>query len=191
MKSTYHEKFDSIARYLKEVSQLYELHLQKNVNLGLQVTKTIKEIKQFFENENAPSKIAKCASLISEIDILDRGYYPHSFLKIEHPKREMQSLHFYKIIQEINALITHEYEQIQDQINQAEKLIETIILSALQNRIFDLNQLSASPSDETLEELWKKLAEYEALFLIQRKAMCLVYKNDCLISLAKILSLIH
>ncbi|WP_428656795.1 hypothetical protein [Runella sp.] len=191
MESTYHEKFDNISGCLKEVGQLYELHLQKNMNLGLQVTKVVKEIKQFFEKENAPSKIAKCASLLSEIDIIDRGYHPNSFLKIEHPKREMQSMLFYKILQEINALITYEYEQIQDRINQAEKLIETIILSALQNRIIDPNQLSTPPSGEALEELWKILAEHEVLFLIQRKALCLVFKNDCLVSLSRVLSLIH
>ena len=141
-----------------------------------------------FSKTNNVTKVSQLESLKAEFVTSQKGINPYTLQKVTVGRRGLKRTVTFKILQEAEAILRHELNEITTHLEEASLMIQNIVLSAVQSGFLTAEQIQQARSQEAVETIWNDLGKDAALGVVQKKVLLAIGIYDAIIILGDIVA---
>jgi len=178
-----HQQRKRLDELMTELSIALQIYAEASYDLDSKIDVLIDHALEYYQDAELPTIIAKLNICKCDIATLKRGYHPETFLKIEREKRNTQYSQMYRTLRQIEHIIGEDARKIKFKLDQAEELIEQLILNAMQLGRINEDMIRNRKSQDDLEHIWKTIGEEHSLNIFQKKIVVTCTFLDAIILL--------
>lgn len=181
MKHVLHLRLQKIESFFSQLQATQQLLMNHNLEAFDQASVLTEAIATHFNDLGQINLAMKVRNIAAQNTLIIKGFEPQTSLKIPIPRREQQFAFESQILINLSEVLDQDFTAIQNNITEASKLIENLVLVALQNKLIKEEIFKDEISQEELEEIWAQLGQIESLALLQKRTYLYVHKLDSLV----------
>ena len=181
MKRFFHHDLNLIDVQLKAISAVWLKYQIKSYDLydstPLLMDDTIKMYQQLSKGNRETQMNTHKAELLTA----KRGIDPITLAKVTIHKNELVANTIFKILQNMTALVQEDEQDIRNKLTNAGETINQIILTSLQQGLFNRSDIDKLSSSDQVQLLWIKIGQNENIALGQAQLLLNVSKYDAVV----------
>ncbi len=180
MKPFLHHDRKQLVKFLNEVADLGLAYRSRVFGAEDRLSNWLATLEEYFSQKpSGAAKVAEIARLRNYLETANRGVHPVLLQKLNKGRREMQATAIFSVLNETTVLLVAYHEKIEASLEEAQELLEQILLSALHEDIIDglsINTAASSPRES--EVLWTVLWAHPDLQLSCQRVLLSVSTQD-------------
>ena len=183
MKTLLYYKKQRLEEFLYQLTVLNQYYIERRYELEDELVLFLEKLEHFFQELGESNYQAKVSHLLVYYHTAKRGINPQTLEKLKLGKRENSWIGIFHVLESVTEILTDDYEQLNEKLEEASALLNPLILSAIQSKLITEKQLEALEKRENLESLWIELLAHEQVMLIEKKLKLSMEKEDIFILL--------
>ncbi len=151
-----------------------KMYNQKDLNSETALERAIDAGIASFSGTQGLNTASQLESLKAELITAQQGVNPYTLEKSALGRRQMRTAVAFRVMQNLQVLLLAEASSIQTRLQEAEAIVQQILLSAMQSGLLTPQQLKDANSEEAVEVIWKDVEKESALLVAKKKVILAV-----------------
>lgn len=170
----WHKEQQRVQHVLELTVTALKMYNQKDLNAEAALERAIDAAIESFSGAQALNTASQLESLKAELVTAQQGVNPYTLEKPTLGRRQMRTAVAFRVMQNLQALLVAEANSIQTRLQEAEAIVQQILLSAMQGGLLTAQQLKDANSQEAVEVIWKDVEKEGALLVAKKKVILAV-----------------
>ena len=167
------------------------MYNQKDLNAEAALERAIDTAIESFSGAEGLNTASQLESLKAELITAQQGVNPYTLEKHQLGRRQMRTAVAFRVMQNVQSLLLAEASSIQTRLQEAETIVQQILLSAMQSGLLTAQQLKDANSQEAVEVIWKDIEKESALLVAKKKVILAVGVFDASILCNTVVSILR
>jgi hypothetical protein len=169
MRTLLHFRYQECAQFLGELSDLQASYRVKSFSFDAKFTDWLDKLEAAFADQETSRQRAEIAQLRSKLTTAQEGINPETLTKVSTGRRAMlRGVHF-RVLEETNRLLVDLFEGLHTKMSEARKLLDQILLTAMQDGVLPDDLLSKGITIEEAQQVWSLLQQHPGMVIACRK----------------------
>ena len=187
----WHQQQQQVQHVMELTVAALRMYNQKDLDAEAAIERAIDAAIGSFSGAQGLNTASQLESLKSELITAQQGVNPYTLEKPTLGRRQMRTAVAFRVMQNLQALLLAEASSIQTRLQEAETIVQQILLSAMQSGLLTAQQLKDADSQEAVEVIWKDVEKESALLVAKKKVILAVGVFDASILCNNVVSILR
>lgn len=181
----------NLAKLLEELFVLNNLYNTKAFEFDEKLQTLLKKSKDYFNSIGAQKEELELGRLEVYFKTALQGINPQSLERLKTGKRSVVYISGFYCLNSLNELFQNQLEKFNVLEQEAYDTLSNLVLSMIQNAQLTKEQVEQISAVDACVQFWEQIRQNEMVFLIEKKLMASLFKEDIYIILDKIFTNIN
>ncbi len=183
-----HHNVQILEKLLDDFNRVQKLYSEKSFSFEEELNNFLEELLNYFKEKGKQSKESEVLNLKNMLSLAKRGVNPVSMEKLKTGRRDLYWSFGFRALDELNTILQEIYHLEIEKIEEGEDILNSLILSLIQNNIINDNKISELNSYNAVQVFWDDLISTQngSISLINNKLRMKLIKEDIYLILEKL-----
>ncbi len=164
-----HFKKQQLERFTSLLIEANESYIKKSFQLNEDLTALLNNIQTYYQQIGDSMNESNVSQLKIYFQTALSGIDPIKLEKVKSGRRSIANIAAFHCLSELNMILGASLQIVIEILNTASETISQIILSAMQSKLLNNQDIIQSDTIEKSETLWSSLRSNEQVMLVEKK----------------------
>ena len=184
----WHKERQRIQTILESVVEVLQKYNRRDLDAEAALERIIDSAIESYSGVQEVNRVSQLESLKAEVVTAQHGINPYTLEKVTLGRRQMKGTVAFRVLQSLQSMLSQEMTAIDSKLQDAEDMVQQILLSALQSGVVTLKELEDADSQNAVEAIWKVVEKDGTLLVAKKKVILSVGVYDGIILCDKVIA---